>query len=130
MYLHTCSNGNVYILLSMVDLCYDFTFLCFISQKHWRNEALIWWIFTYICLVLVLQHYYEEDDKVSAMETMRNAFEANSENVTAEGLIYNWMFVNWSKYSTKQVLLKKIHAIFNIKARKHDKLLVFFWLLF
>lgn len=40
----------------------------------------------YLCLVLVLQHYYEEDDKVSAMETMRNAFEANSENVTAEGL--------------------------------------------
>lgn len=38
-----------------------------------------------MCLVLVLQHYYEEDDKVSAMETMRNAFEANSENVTAEG---------------------------------------------
>lgn len=35
---------------------------------------------------VVLQHYYEEDDKVSAMETMRNAFEANSENVTAEGL--------------------------------------------
>lgn len=39
-----------------------------------------------VCPVLVLQHYYEEDDKVSAMETMRNAFEANSENVTAEGL--------------------------------------------
>lgn len=38
------------------------------------------------CIALVLQHYYEEDDKVSAMETMRNAFEANSENVTAEGL--------------------------------------------
>uniref|UniRef100_K1PNW9 General transcription factor 3C polypeptide 3 n=1 Tax=Magallana gigas TaxID=29159 RepID=K1PNW9_MAGGI len=32
----------------------------------------------------ITKHYYEEDDKVSAMETMRNAFEANSENVTAE----------------------------------------------
>lgn len=64
----------------------DLYYICFILQNHWRKKALIWWINTYICPVLVLQHYYEEDDKVSAMETMRNAFEANSENVTAEGI--------------------------------------------
>ncbi|XP_062578498.1 general transcription factor 3C polypeptide 3-like [Saccostrea cucullata] len=32
----------------------------------------------------ITKHYYEEDDKVSAMETMKNAFEANSESVAAE----------------------------------------------
>lgn len=40
----------------------------------------------YIRIVLVLQYYYEEDDKVFVMEIMRNVFEVNFENVIVEGL--------------------------------------------
>lgn len=35
---------------------------------------------------VVLQYYYEEDDKVFVMEIMRNVFEVNFENVIVEGL--------------------------------------------
>ncbi|XP_048758832.1 general transcription factor 3C polypeptide 3-like isoform X2 [Ostrea edulis] len=68
----------------------------------------------------ITKHYYEEDDKVSAMETMKNAFESNSENVTAEdvNLIMELLMTQKMFLQAIEVLVNHCGVVFNLNINR------------